>query len=60
MDSRPSSAGKTFAANAAANVGVVAILDAARFVLDNDPVPTLLSILIAFQIIDHGSNSPAH
>lgn len=60
MDSRPSSAGKTFAANAAANVGVVAILDAARFVLDNDPVPTLLSILIAFQIIEHGADAPAH
>lgn len=51
-DSRPSSAGKTFAANAAANVGVVAVLDATRFVLDNDPAPTLLSILIAFQIFE--------
>ena len=60
MDKRPSSAGKTFAANAAANVGVVAILDTARVVLDNDPVPSLLSILIAFQILDHGSSTHVH
>jgi len=58
VDTRPSSAGKTFAANAAANVGVIAVLDAARFALDNDPAPTLISILIAFQILDHGPETP--
>jgi hypothetical protein len=53
MDTRPTSAGKTFAANAAANVGVVAVLDAGRFALDNDPALALLSILTVFQILDH-------
>lgn len=53
LDARPTSAGRTFAANAAANVGVVAILDSARFVLDNDPALALLSILIAFQVFEH-------
>ncbi len=51
-DPRPTSAARTFAANTAANVGVVAVLDSARFALDNDPVVALLSILIAFQILE--------
>lgn len=52
VDTRHTSVGKTFAANTAANVGVVAVLDSARFVLDNDPALALISILVAFQILE--------
>lgn len=50
IDTRKTSAGKTFAASAAANVMVVVILDAARTALDNDPALTLVSILLSLQI----------
>lgn len=43
---------KAFAALAGVNVAVLAVLDAMRFAMDNDPAPTLLALLIAVRILD--------
>jgi hypothetical protein len=46
---------KTFAALAGAQLGVLVVLDATRFAMDNDPAPTLMGILVAVSIIEHAS-----
>lgn len=44
---------KTFAAMAGTQLGVLVVLDAMRFAMDNDPAPTLVAILIAVSILEH-------
>lgn len=44
--------GKTLAATAGANVVVLVLLDAAKFPMDNDPVPVLISLLLAIRILE--------
>jgi hypothetical protein len=43
---------KGFALTVGTNVGVLVILDAARFAMDNDPVPVLISLLLAIRILE--------
>lgn len=48
----PDRVSRAFAALAGANTGVLALLDALRFAMDNDPAPTLLALLITIRIWD--------
>lgn len=48
----PDQVSRAFAALAGVNVGVLALLDSMRFAMDNDPAPTLLSLLIAVRVWD--------
>ena len=46
----PDPVSKVLAARAGTSVGVVALLDAMNFAMDNDPAPTLLGLLIVLRI----------
>ena len=46
----PDPVSKAWAAMAGANVGVIALLDAVNFTMNNDPAPTLLGLLIVLRI----------
>lgn len=48
----PDEVSKSFAARAGVNLGIVALLDAMRFAMDNDPAPTLMALLITIRIWD--------
>ena len=47
----PEPTGKAFAASAGGSVAVLAVLDAIRYAMDNDPAPVLVSLLVAIQIL---------
>ena len=50
----PDPVSRRFAAIAGGNVGVLVLLDAMQFAMDNDPAPTLVALLIAIQIFERG------
>jgi hypothetical protein len=50
----PDSVSRRLASAAGVNVAVLAVLDATRFALDNDPAPTLLGLLVAIRILEEG------
>ena len=50
---------KTFAAMAGSNLGVLVILDSIQFALNNDPVPVLITLLVAIQILEE-AHAPPH
>ena len=47
----PEPTGRAFAASAGSSVAVLAALDALAYVMDNDPAPVLVALLIGLQII---------
>lgn len=47
----PDAVSRRLASTAGCNLAVLAVLDAMRFAIDNDPAPTLLAILIAIRIL---------
>jgi len=49
--SDPEPTGRAFAASAGSNVAVLAVLDALRYAMDNDPAPVLIALLVAIQIL---------
>lgn len=51
----PDPISKRFAAMAGANMGVLLLLEAMQFAMDNDPAPTLMTLLIAIQILEQQS-----
>ena len=53
----PDPVSRSFAAIAGCNVAVLAVLDAARFAMDNDPAPTLFTLLLAIRIVEQ---APRH
>lgn len=48
----PDPVSRRFAAIAGGNVGVLVLLDAMQFAMDNDPAPTLVALLITIQIFE--------
>ena len=50
----PEPAGRAFAVSAGSNVAVLATLDALAYVMDNDPAPVLVALLIGLQILQSG------
>ena len=48
----PDAVSKRFASVAGANMGVLVLLDAMKFAMDNDPAPTLMALLITIQIFE--------
>ena len=48
----PEPTGRAFAAAAGANVAVLAVLDALRYALDNDPAPVLIALLVGIRILE--------
>lgn len=48
----PEPTGRAFAAAAGANVAVLAVLDALRYAMDNDPAPVLVALLVGIRILE--------